>query len=378
MAKVDLGSIAERLFLGFIAPLVAGGEMHPGRPIGGRAALAIGVQRTVTDIDRYAHVQLARVRCARKLVPVDRVEDLSESEWALAACLHDVVQSTHPSLMGAFRGKTPTKLLDLVELTLGRIPSAKNAAEALSRHTLFSRLFEIERTDTTVSWWVGSSTFLGSVPPERLTKWPDLRRVNVVRTPRALTELPAYGGAVRADRFSEVMTKFLNKTPLTDLATMHRKEPAFGWSAETLALADSRAGRTLVTRSLRAAPEEALHASLGRSLKRLLAARSWKEAHVVLTILGERTLADAQLVASEGRPELSTSNAWSEDAMFARAAGALVAERELLAKAQVFQADERERLLLILAPAAAARARHELEAFLAIPPDAPETGTLTS
>ncbi len=378
MAKVDLGSIAERLFLGFIAPLVAGGEMHPGRPIGGRAALAIGAQRTVTDIDRYAHVQLARIRCARKLVPIDRVEDLTESEWALAACLHDVVQSTHPSLMGVFRGKTPTKLLELVELTLARIPSVKTAAEALSRHTVFARIFEIERTDTTVSWWVGSSTFLGSVPPERLTKWPELRRVNVVRTPRTLNELPAHGGAVRADRFSEVMTKFLNKTPLTDLATMHRTEPAFVWSPETLALADSRAGRTLVTRSLRAAAEEPLHAALGRSLKKLLAARSWKEAQVVLTLLGERTLADAQLVAFDGRPELSASSAWSEEAMFARAAGALVAEREVLTKPAFFQADERERLLLILAPAAATRARHELEAFLAIPSVSPETDTLTS
>ena len=369
MAKVDLGSIAERLFLGFIAPLVAGGEMHPGRPIGGRAALAIGRERTVTDIDRYAHVQLARIRCARKWAAIDRVEDLTESEWALAACLHDVVQSTHPSLSGLLHGKTPTRLLELVDLTLDRIPPPRNASEALSRHTLFSRIFEIERTDTTVSWWVGSSTFLGELPPERLTAWPELRRVNVVRTQRTLSELPAHGGAVRADRFSDVMTKFLNKTPLTDLATMHRAERAFGWSKETLDLVASRAGRTLVTRALRAVPDEALHATLGRSLKRLLTARSWKEAQIVLTMLGERTLADAQLAASDEKTELSTANAWGEDAIFARAAGALTAERDLQSSPLIFPAAERERLVAILAPSASARARHELEAFFSLPSD---------
>ena len=367
MAKVDLGSVAESLFLGFIAPLVTGGEMHPGQPIGGRAALAIGRERTVTDIDRYAHMQLARIRCARTLVPIDRVDDLTESEWALAACLHDVVQSTHPSLIGLFYGKTPTRLLDLVDLTLARIASPINAADSLSRHTLFSRVFEIARTDTTVSWWVGSSTFLGAAPPERLTAWPELRRVSVVRTPRTLNELPAHGGAVRADRFAEVMTKFLTKTPLTDLATMYRAEPAFVWSSETLDLVGSRAGRTLVTRALRAVPEEALHAALGRSLKRLLEARSWKEAHVVLTMLGERTLADAQLAASDQKTELATPT-WGEDAVFARAAGALAAERDLHASSMVFQATETERLFAILATAASARARHELEAFFALPP----------
>ena len=367
MAKVDLGSIAERLFLGFIAPLVTGGEMHPGRPIGGRAALAIGAERTVTDIDRYAHVQLARIRCARKLVPVDRVEDLTESEWGLAACLHDVVQSTHPSLTGVFHGKAPTRLLDLVDLTLARIASPRTAADALSRHTLFSRVLEIARTDTTVSWWVGSSTFLGEVPPERLTAWPELRRVSVVRTPRTLSELPAHGSAVRAVRFSQVMTSFLNKTPLTDLATMDRAEPPFVWSRETLELVDSRAGRTLVTRALRAAPEEALHAALGRSLKRLMSPSSWKEAHVVLTMLGERSLADAQLAASDEKAELPTANAWGDDATFARAAGAFAAERDLHASPLVFQAMERERLLAILAPVGSPRARHELEAFFALP-----------
>src|ERR1019366_7237296 len=89
----DLGGIANRLYEGFLAPLVIGGEMTPGKPIGGRAALAMGRERVLANPELASHVQLGRNRAARKLVPVDRMEEPTEAEWALGAALHDVVQA---------------------------------------------------------------------------------------------------------------------------------------------------------------------------------------------------------------------------------------------------------------------------------------------
>src|SRR5215467_933993 len=115
MAKPDLGGIADRLLRGFMAPLVLGGEMVPGRPIGGRVALSIGRERVAGDPELLSHVMLVRVRRARQLAPVDRLGDATEAEWALAAILHDIVQSTHPDFNALFRRKSPGRLLDLAE-----------------------------------------------------------------------------------------------------------------------------------------------------------------------------------------------------------------------------------------------------------------------
>ena len=42
--------------------------MTPGKPIGGRAALAMGHERVVADPELASHVQLGRCRAARKRV----------------------------------------------------------------------------------------------------------------------------------------------------------------------------------------------------------------------------------------------------------------------------------------------------------------------
>jgi hypothetical protein len=365
VAKVDLGTIADGLFLGFMAPLVIGGEMTPRRPIGGRAALALGVERTVTDPDRLAHVQIARIRIARKLAPIDRVDPPTVDEWALAACLHDLVQATHPSLVGIFRGKAPGKLLQNVELTLERIPPAKTVHDALSLHTWFSRVFEIARTDTVVSWWVGSRTFLGTAPPERLTAWPELRRVQIDRTPRSLAELPEKGGAVDKGEFLRVLQRFLGRVPLTDLATATRAEPAFEWTTQALELIASRAGRTLAMRALLYAPEDAVASALGRATRQLFVGRSWKAAEVAMTLLGELVLTSAQIAIHEpdGKPPALYSKT-NDDALFARSAGAFVAMREIAMHGDAFGAEQRARMLALLTPLANTPAGKEIAALL--------------
>jgi hypothetical protein len=329
---------------------------------GSRVALAIGDDRPLGDVDRVAHLQLARVRIARRLAPVDRLGPLRAAEWAVLAALHDLVQSTHPDLKGTFRTSAPKNVVDLVDKTLERVPPPPTVQAALSRHTLLSRMFEIARTDTTISWWVGSSTFLGKEPPSRLLAWPELRRVNVVKTPRSLMDLPAFGGGVRADSFEKSIGMVLTKTPLTDLATAGRASPRFSWTAEALALVGTRAGRTLALRALGPSlGNDDVDAALGRATRQLLLLRAWKPAAVALDVLGERAIAGAEvMLAKPDEPPVLGQG----DAAFARAAGAYVAGRWIAMHGECFAGTERGGLLRLLAPLAQPSAVQELEQLL--------------
>src|SRR5262249_1897587 len=156
----------------------------------------------------------ARVRVARKLAPVDTFDPApTGQEWALAAVLHDLVQSTHPGFDAVFRRSGPKRILDVIDKTLERIPPPANFGDALSRHTWCSRMFGLARTDIEVRWWTGSERFLGTDPPKRLTAWPEVRRVTQTRTPHPLMELPSSGSAVDQQRFSMLTQAFLQKTP---------------------------------------------------------------------------------------------------------------------------------------------------------------------
>jgi hypothetical protein len=359
----DVGKIAENLFSGFLAPLVLGGELLPGRPIGSKLALAIGGDRPLADIDKVAHVQLARVRVARRLVAIDRLEAPTQEEWALAATLHDIVQATHPGFDVVLRRSSPKKLLDLAGLTLERVPAPRTIHEALSRHTWFSRMFEITRTDTMLSWWVGSAKFLGEEPPSRLMAWPELRRVNQVKVPRPLMELPASGAAIEAGPFAASIQAFLDRTPLTDLATCTREAPAFVWTESTLSLAASRAGRTLAMRALSLQPAAPVDGALGRATRALLAAGAWGAAAVAMDVLAERALARAE--ASLSRSEEADLGLGEGDAAFARAAGAIAAREWIARRGDAFREHERQALVRALEPLTASKAAREVQALLA-------------
>jgi hypothetical protein len=363
VAKPDVGAVADRLFLGFIVPLVIGGPMTPGRPIGARVALAIGDGRPTSDIDKTAHMQLARVRVARKLAPVDRFEALTGAEWALLAALHDIVQAAHPDLKGLLRPKLPLKILDLAEATLALVPPPASIGEVLSRHTLLSRLFEIIRNDTTVSWWLGSAEFRGEDPPPRLSKWPKVRRVNVTEAPRPLMALPQHGAGVDIDRFELAIRAVLAKSPLTDLATAGRESPRFMWTAEALALSSTRAGRTLAVRALALQPEARVDEELGRATKALMTQGRWKPAAMALDLLGERAMAWAESTLASPEPIVATAQ---PDAAFARAAGSFVARRWIGMHGDCFAAGEGFALLRALEPAASTSAAKELEELLKI------------
>jgi hypothetical protein len=351
MSPANLGAIAQRLFSDFLAPLVLGGEMKPGRPIGALAALSLGKERILPDIDRLAHVGLVRTRVGRRFAPIDRVEGPTEAEWALGAALHDLVQATHPGFDAVLRRAAPPRLLGFVHETLERVPPPRTLGEALGRHTWFARMFEIVRTDTVIRWWVGSKTFLGEPPPARLSAWPELRRVRVERTARVIMDLPEAGAAVDPVQFSKALTHFLAKTPMTDLATCHRSAPIFTWGSESLGLVGTIAGRTLVTRALSRAPKGAVDACLGRATRALVRERAWRAAGVAMDLLAERALSDASFASTKGEAPVPVRNA-TDDASYARSAGALVAWRRLSSGGGGFGESDCADLVARLAPLA--------------------------
>jgi hypothetical protein len=329
-------AIADRLFCQFMAPLVLGGELRPGRPIGGKNALALAPFSDTLDKELLSHVDLARIRIARRLAPVDQVVPPTAAEWALAACLHDVVQTTHPELTGMFLGRAPAKLLEVAQATAEVVPPPATVGDALERHTWFSRVLDITRTDTNVSFWVGKRTYLGVDPPSRLLAWPELRRVHIDKVPHPLTELPGAGGHVNVDLFAGGLAAWFRKTPLTDLATCARTSPQFQWTPETLALLTTRAGRTLVLRALDGQTALDVETALGRATKAIIAARAVQPLAIVTALLGERTLASAVDRAERAVPEESAPG---EDAAIARAVGAIGATQILAANENALRPD---------------------------------------
>jgi len=365
VAKTDPGPIQDVLFSTFLAPLVVGGSMHLHKPIGGLVALAMEGDRPFPDPELGSHVQLARVRVARALAPVDRFEALTGPEWALTAILNDLIQSTHPGFDAVFRRSSPAKLLGILDDTLDRVPPPATVGEALSRHTLFSRIFEVTRTDVSLSWWTGKETFLGTEPPARLKAWPEIRRVSETRLPRPLVDLPTSGGVVPATSFMSTLTKLLALTPLTDLANADRKEPVFQWSAGTLGLVASRNGRTLGLRALANLPEASTDDALGAATRALVERKAWQPLGIVLDLLGERLLSRAVRIASKGGD--ATPIPEDKDGStsgFTRSAGAFAAQRFIATTGAGLGNEERARVLALLGPAAGSGAGKALAQLL--------------
>lgn len=314
-----------------------------------------------SDTEAMSHVQLARTRRARELAPVDRFEAFTAAEWTMLAALHDLAQSTHPDLTGVFRSKTPGRLIHVVSLTLDRVPPPAHAYEALSRHSIFARMFDIRRVTTEVRWWTGSAKFVGTKPPSRLTAWPEFRRVNVNEIPEPFAILPV--GKAQGD-FNETLAQFLTRTPLTDFALCDRPVPSFRFTAENVALLSTQAGRTLALRALGRGEPLAIDAALGRATRALVEARAFRPMLTVLGLLGDRALARAQeeLLKSPDPKPLSVGEA--NDASFARAIGALSARRQIAEHGEFFREQERKSMLTLLEPRATSPAAREFEALL--------------
>jgi hypothetical protein len=257
----DLAARFDELVTAVLGPLVLGGRVDPVRPLGPRLGLAIGEGRKIADADLRSRLDVARVRVARLLAPVDTVPDIAPEDVALVAAFNDLLQVSNLELSGPFTRSRHARLLETSLELVRAVPPPRTIVEALSRHTVTSRALEVIRTDTTVSWWTGSASFRGQPAPGRLLKWRDLRRVREDTRQVPLVDMGGDAPAVTVDMWLDAVGTWLSRSPLTDLATAGRRSPAFRWSDATLSLITTVPGRSLAFRALaRQRPTDAVSA----------------------------------------------------------------------------------------------------------------------
>jgi hypothetical protein len=365
-----MGTIAERLFGGVMCPLVLGGELRPGHAIGEQSARWLGKHPPLAPggPEALLRVYAARLARARLLAPVDRLElHGTGAEWTLAAALHDLLQSANPTFDSPLRRAAAARVLELASATVASVPAPANVRDALSRHSWFARVLDIARTDTSVTWWLGTRTFLGVEPPARLRAWPELRRVRVAANRRAVLDLAPI--AFERDSLAEAVAGLLSRTPLTDLATCTRSTPSFVWSESTLALVATRAGRTLGMRALARLPAGEVDSALGRATRQLFVEKRASSSGPALAVLAERSLSDAQLRGQSSRaarqPEAPPPS--PSDAAFARAIGAALAKEQLESRHGWSDRERRELLATLEAALRSEAAREALAVMAAMP-----------
>jgi hypothetical protein len=178
----------------FLLPLVKGGALHVGRPLGQRAIEGMvgtwraGARRSFTSLEDMAEedalTELGRIRQSRvrAVMYEAAVPPVDEATLRLGVGVHNLLALGHPSLAGGMNGVRglERRQEQIVEATLpiADLGPPSSAEEALRRHSLLARLGEITRTDHTVEYWAGRRRFVGRTPPAALVALPRLRRVS--------------------------------------------------------------------------------------------------------------------------------------------------------------------------------------------------------
>ncbi len=215
----------------FLLPLVRGGALHVGRPLGpSSVARVLEIARRASaappppgDADPVRALARARAEVMAGYLPVGAPPALDETTVRLGAALHDLLALGHPDLAGPGVGRRQDRIAATAR-SLAAVGPPRTAAEAVARHSLLGRLGEIVRIDRTVRFWLGRQTFVGRTPPPRITALPALRRVRVDQTARSwLREIgiPSPGRAA----FVELNAA----SPLGEALDPLRLDPPPGW-----------------------------------------------------------------------------------------------------------------------------------------------------
>ena len=222
--------MSRRFVAEFLLPLVRGGALRVGRPLGLRAvdrvteAVARAGRDPVDDeAEPIAMLGAGRRAVAGRHLPTGGPPPLDEVTVRLGAALHDLLALAHPDLAGPGIGRRQ-ELIALAAFELASVGSPSSAREAVNRHSLLARIPEIVRVDRTVRFWLGHRTFVGRTPPGRIMALPSLRRVRVDRASRSwLREIgiPAVGR--RAFLALNVAS------PLGEALDPLRLDPPLGW-----------------------------------------------------------------------------------------------------------------------------------------------------
>ncbi len=247
---MDLGQRAERLATELIAPLLTGGTVKLQYPFGSALCGQLGPHRQIVDAELRHTVAEARLQAARKLLPTDSLPELGAAEWTLAAALNDLLQITNHELSGFATRGYHEELGAQIRHVAKNVSPVSNLGEAIARYATFSRVFELVRHDTTVSWWTGHKQFRGQPASRRLLLWKNVLNLTTVKVQvdfqSLVNDLPYVDGQL----YSDAAGCWIGCSPLTDLANAHRALPAFVWTPAAISVIATLDGHNLALRAI--------------------------------------------------------------------------------------------------------------------------------
>src|SRR5262245_52592456 len=132
--------------LDFLVPLVRGGILHVGRPLGPRAVERLGRSlaaeaRLVAgrEVSSTLSVLVAsRQATASRFLSDVEPPSLDETSLRLGAALHDLLALGHPEIAGRGLDKRQERIA-AAALTLASLGPPGTAADAVNRHSLLAR-----------------------------------------------------------------------------------------------------------------------------------------------------------------------------------------------------------------------------------------------
>jgi hypothetical protein len=237
--------VARAFVQSFLLPLVRGGRLHVGRPLGAAAVERLArVAASGEGAGAAAALAEARREVATRFLPSASTPPLDEATLRLGAALHDLLVLVHPGLEGPGVTRRQARVAAAAH-RLAALGAPASAEEAVARHSLLARVAEIARTDSTVTFWLGRETFVGRVPPPRVTALPNLRRVRVDVARRSWLRDIGVPSVAR-----EAVLALAIASPLGEALDPLRLEPPLAWSRILPVLRAPALGRIVAGRLL--------------------------------------------------------------------------------------------------------------------------------
>ncbi len=223
--RVVLQKAYDRFATRFLRPLVAGGDMEVGHPIG-PGAIDHFVDAQPSDSSVTAAIwESLRLRIADVYEGTPRWTP-GPDEIRLAAALHNLLWGSHPDAAGK-RGAR-REVAEWTEQILAAVGPPATVENAVLRHAVVGRFDELARRDTAVSTWAYRHRFHGRAPPKRLVALPAVRRIRTEVSRVRFHDLPL------GEEAEPLLEKFLRKTPLTIAIRPTLPRPAFRWHPEVI------------------------------------------------------------------------------------------------------------------------------------------------
>jgi len=206
---------AEAFLERFVLPLVAGGELHVGRPLDAEDLQLVEAELVIEGEASLAIFAARRRRAARLwLYPVEL--QLDGPALRMLVGLHNLLFLNHPDADRWWRSNRAIRRVRTFTTGCLELPPPASDEELVARHTLLANLPGLSRTDTQIKYWAGTRTYEGMSPPTRQQYQINL----LAESGEGEDDLP-------------LLALLLRFSPLTDLLSPRRPAPPFEWAGVT-------------------------------------------------------------------------------------------------------------------------------------------------